>query len=157
MGERLRPRVRRLLRRLILAYSDRRYLCGSAYARAVWTPPSATDDRIAWKRGLKGLGAAIASTLVIGLVLASESRTRPLEATVQMERLAAKLERMKAVHPNTAQAITTLLFQPSHDCHQVVCSPAIQTRNSVARARITATLAKWNVEPAAGVAVHLGT
>src|SRR5262245_22334013 len=148
---------RRLLGRLIMAHSDSRYLCGSAYARAVWAPPITADDRIAWNRGLKGLGAAVASTLAIGLLLASESRTRPLEATVQMERLAAKLERMKTVHPSTAQAITTLLLQPSHDCHQVVCSPAVQARSSVARSRITATLAKWNVEPAAGVAINLGS
>jgi len=132
-------------------------LCGSAYARAVWAPPLTADDRIAWKRWLKGLGAVIASTLAIGLVLAPESGTRPLEATVQMEKLAAKLEQMKAIHPTTAQAITTLVLQPSYDCHQVVCSPAVQARNSIARARIAATLAKWNVEPAAGVAVNLGT
>jgi len=156
-GRTSRPIVRRLLRRLIVAHSDRQYLCGSAYARAIWAPPLTADDRIAWKRWLKGLGAAIASTLAIGLVLAPESRTRPMEATVQMERLAAKLEQMKAVHPSTAQAITTLLLQPSHDCHQVACSPAVQARNSVARARITATLTKWNVEPPAGVAANLGT
>jgi len=154
-GRTLRPMVRRLLGRLIMAHSDSRYLCGSAYARAVWAAPLATDGRIAWNRWLKGLGAAIASTLAIGLLLASESRTRPLEATVQMERLAAKLERMKTVHPNTAQAITALILQPSHDCHQVLCSPAVQARNSVARSRITATLAKWNVEKS--LAVNLGT
>jgi hypothetical protein len=157
MGERCARIVRRLLGRLIVAHSDRRYLCGSAYARAVWAPPLTADDRIAWNRWVKGIGTAIASTLAIGLVLAPESRPRPLEATVQMERLADKLERMKAVHPSTARAITTLVLQPSHDCHQVVCSPAVQARNSIARARITATLAKWNVEPAAGVAVNLGT
>jgi hypothetical protein len=155
-GRTLRPIVRRLLGRLIVAHSDRRYLCGSAYARAVWTPPLTTDDRIAWNRWLKGIGAAIASTVAVGLVLAPESRPRPLEATVQMERLADKLERMKAVHPSTARAITTLVLQPSHDCHQVVCSPAVQARNSIARSRITATLAKWNVEPA-GAVVNLGT
>jgi hypothetical protein len=156
-GRTLRPIVCRLLGRLIMAHSDRRYLCGSAYARAVWTPPSTTDDRIAWNRWLKGLGAAIASVLVLGLALAPESRSRPLEATVQMERLAAKLERMKVVHANTAQTITNLLLQPSHDCHQVVCSPAVQARNNVARSRITTTLAKWHGEAAAGVAVNLGT
>src|SRR5262245_56121766 len=141
--------------RLIMVQSDGRYLCGPAYARAAWVAPITTDDRRVWSRWLKGLGAAIASTLAIGLLLASESRTRPLEATIQMERLADKLERMKAVHPNTAQAITTLILQPSHDCHQVVCIPAVQARNSIARALITATLAKWNFEK--GLAVNLGT
>src|SRR5262245_66539912 len=102
-----------------MALSKRRYLCGSAYARAVWMPPSTTEDRIAWNRWLKWLGAVIASTLALGLVLAPENRSHPQEATVQMERLAAKLERMKVVHPDTAQTITTLLLQPSHDCHQV--------------------------------------
>jgi hypothetical protein len=109
-GRTLRPIVCRLLGRLIMAHSQRRYLCGSAYARAVWTPPSTTEDRIAWNRWLNGLGAVIASTLALGLVLAPENRNRPHEATVQMERLAAKLERMKVVHPNTAQTMTTLLL-----------------------------------------------
>jgi len=140
-----------------MALSERRYLCGSAYARAVWTPPSTTEDRIAWNRWLKGLGAVIASTLALGLLLTPENRTRPQEATIQMERLAAKLERMKVVHPDTAQTITTLLLQPSHDCHQVVCSPAVQSRNSVVRSRIMATLAKWNGAAAEGMAVNLGT
>jgi hypothetical protein len=156
-GRTLRPIVRRLLGRLIMAYSERRYLCGSAYARAAWTPPSTTDDRIAWNRWLKGLGAAIASVLVLGLALAPESRNRPLEATVQMERLAAKLERMKVVHADTAQTITNLVLQPAYDCHQLLCSPAVQARNNAARSRITATLAKWHGEAAAGVAVNLGT
>jgi hypothetical protein len=146
-----------LLRRLSMGHSDRRYLCGSAYARAMWTPPSTTDDRIAWNRWLKGLGATIASILVLGLALAPESRNRPLEATVQMERLAAKLERMKVVHADTAQTITNLVVQPAYDCHQVVCSPAVQARNNVVRSRIGATLAKWHGEVAAGVAVNLGT
>jgi hypothetical protein len=66
-GRTSRPIVRRLLRRLIVAHSDRQYLCGSAYARAIWAPPLTADDRIAWKRWLKGLGAVIASTLAIGL------------------------------------------------------------------------------------------
>ena len=153
----LRPIVSRLLGTLVVAQSDRGYLCGSAYARAVWAPPLTINDRIVWNRWLKGLGAALASTLAIGLVLASESKPRPLEATVQMERLADKLERMRLVQPSTARAITTLILQPSYDCHQVVCSPKVQARNSIARSRITATLAKWNVEPAAGVTVNLGT
>lgn len=152
----LRPIVSRLLGTLVVAHSDRGYLCGSAYARAVWAPLT-IYDRIVWNRWLKGLGAALTSTLAIGLVLASESKPRPLEATVQMERLAGKLERMRVVQPSTARAITTLILQPSYDCHQVVCSPKVQARNSVARSRITATLAKWNVESAAGVAVNLGS
>jgi hypothetical protein len=139
-----------------MVHSELRYLCGSAYARAMWTAPSATQDRIAWNRWLKGLGTVMASTLAVGLVLAPQSKNRPLEATVQLETLAAKLERMTVLHPNTAQTITTLLLQPSHDCHQVVCSPAVQARNNVARSRITATLAKLNGEAAEGTAVNLG-
>jgi hypothetical protein len=92
------------------------------------------------------LGTVIASTAAVALFLASGSIHRPLEATVQMERLAVKLQQMKAIHPETAQTIATLVIQPSYDCNQVSCSPGVQARNSIARSRLKAILAQGGGE-----------
>jgi HAMP domain-containing protein len=129
-----------------MAHSEQRYLCGSAYARAVWTPPSTPEDRIVWNRWLKGMGTIIATTLALALFLASGSAKRPLEATVEMERLAAKLEQMKVIHPETAKTIVSLILQPAYDCNQIACSAAVQTRNSGAQSRLKAILTKRSGE-----------
>jgi hypothetical protein len=133
-----------------MANSEQRYLCGSAYARAVWTPPSALDERIVWGRWLKVLGTVIASTAAFALFLASGSTNRPLEATVQMERLAVKLEQMKSIHPETAQTIASLVLQPAYDCNQVACNAAVHVRNNAARSRLKATLARSGETQVAG-------
>jgi HAMP domain-containing protein len=124
-----------------MADSEQRYLCGAAYARAVWTPPSTPQEQLVWKRWLKGLSTIVVSTAALALLLASETTNRPLEATVQMERLATKLEQMKVIHPETAQAIANLVVRPSYDCDQVTCSTQVYTRNSAARSRLQAVLA----------------
>src|SRR5262245_35741938 len=129
-----------------VAHLEQRYVCGAAYARAVWTQPLTPEQRIVWKRWLKGLGTIIASTAALALFLASGSTNRPLETTVHMERVAAKLERMKVIHPETAKTITTLVLWPTYDCDQVTCGAAVQARNSAARSRLKAVLAKWSGE-----------
>jgi hypothetical protein len=121
--------------------SEQRYLCGAAYARAVWTPPSTPREQIVWKRWLRGLSTTVVSTAALALLLASETTNRPLEATVQMERLATKLEQMKVIHPETVQAIANLVLRPSHDCDQVTCSTQLYARNSAARSRLRGILA----------------
>jgi hypothetical protein len=90
---------------------------------------------------LKGLSTIVVSTAALALLLASETTNRPLEATVQMERLATKLEQMKVIHPETAQAIANLVVRPSYDCDQVTCSTQVYARNSAARSRLQAVLA----------------
>jgi hypothetical protein len=129
-----------------MAHSERRYLCGAAYARAVWTLPLTPEQQIGWKRWLKGLGAIIASTAALVFFLASGGANRPLETTIAMERIAAKLERLKVIHPETAKTVANLVLRPSYDCDQVTCGAAVQTRNSAARSRLKAILAKWNGE-----------
>jgi hypothetical protein len=126
--------------------SEERYLCGSRYASEVWTQESAPKERPIWNRRMKGLSAVIASAAVLAMFLASGSTNRPLEATVHMERLAVKLQQMKAIHPDTAQTIASLVLQPSYDCNQLACSPAVQVRNSTARSRLKAILAKGSGE-----------
>jgi hypothetical protein len=93
-----------------------------------------------------GLGTIVAAIAALGLFFASASTNRLLEATVQMERLAAKLEQMKAVQPETVQTIARLVFRPSYDCDQVACSTAVHARNSAAQTRLKAILAKQSGE-----------
>jgi hypothetical protein len=68
-----------------------------------------------------------------------------MEATSQMERLAAKLEQAKVIHSETTETITHLLLQPSYDCEQVACSEAVQARNRAARFRLETILATRSV------------
>jgi len=116
--------------------SEQRYLCGAGYARAVWRPPADPEQRREWGKWLKGLASATAAVAGIGLLLASAGTTRPGEATAQMEQLANKLEHAKAVHPETAQTIASLIRQPWYDCTQVACTAQVQIRNDAARARL---------------------
>lgn len=129
-----------------MALTDRAYLAGSAHCRAVWAPPLDADERLSWNRWLKGMSTVIGSVAAVALFLASGGTSRPLEATIQMERLAVKLQQMKAIHPETAQAIASLILQPSYDCDQISCSPAVRARNDTARARLTAILMKGGSE-----------
>lgn len=122
--------------------SEQRYLCGAGHARAVWRPPADSEHRREWEKWLKGLASATAAVAVVGLLLASASTTRPLEATAQMEQLARKLEHSKAVHPETAQTIASLIHQPWYDCTQVACTAQLQIRNDAARARLKPLLLK---------------
>ena len=59
-----------------------------------------------------------------------------------MEQLARKLEHSKAVHPETAQTIASLIHQPWYDCTQVACTAQLQIRNDAARARLKLLLLK---------------
>ena len=64
---------------------------------------------------------------------ASGSPARPMEATVLMDRLAAKIEHAQKLHPDTAREIARLMSQPSCDCTQVRCSEPLRARNVAAR------------------------
>lgn len=121
---------------------EQRNLSGPDHARAIWHPPTNSEQRRVWSSWLKGTTAVVVSCAAIALFLASGSITSPLEATSQMERLAEKLKRVKVIPPETARELTRLIGQPRHDCNQVACSTQLQVRNSAARARLRASLAK---------------
>jgi hypothetical protein len=67
--------------------------------------------------------------------------TRPEEATLQMERLAAKLEGTTAIPAATANAVARLLGQPWYDCRHVACSAELAHRTEAARGRLQQLLA----------------
>lgn len=95
-------------------------------------------------RWLNGPGV-IAAAPAVALLIASASPTQPAEATSHLERLAAKLEQAKVIHSETTQTIIRILMQPSYDCEQAACSPAIQARNRAARFRLESILATRSV------------
>lgn len=75
----------------------------------------------------KAIGvAAFASLTVAGLIssiaatgINKEQSVR--EATVQMERLATKLEHAKKIASETKLEIDRLIHHPQYDCKQVAC------------------------------------
>jgi hypothetical protein len=85
------------------------------------------------------VGAAAIGTTIAAVGANKEQRV--LEATVQMERLAAKLERAKKIAPETKLEIDRLIRQPWYDCNQMACTTALERRNRVARVRLQTVLA----------------
>ncbi len=80
--------------------------------------------------------APVLSVLVLAIAplgWASGSPARPIEATVLMEGLAAKIEHAQKLHPDTAREIARLMSQPSTDCTRVTCSEPLRARNAAAR------------------------
>jgi hypothetical protein len=63
------------------------------------------------------------------------------EATVQMERLAEKLDRATAIPTETANGIARVIEQPGYDCRHVSCSAELAVRNEAARTRLKQLLA----------------
>jgi hypothetical protein len=85
--------------------------------------------------------AAAALAIALALIWGAQNSAHPLEATAQMERLAAKIERTKSLPLETASEIRRLMSQPWSDCAQIACSVQLQMRNSAVRARLTTLLA----------------
>ncbi len=118
------------------------FLINAGHATGHFWRPVRLEDRPAWNAWLKGAAAVLACTGAFALFLAYGSSNRPLEATVQMERLAAKVERAKAIDPATAHEIARLIGQPWYDCNQVACSAQMQARNGLARDRLQTLMAR---------------
>jgi Asp/Glu/hydantoin racemase len=59
-----------------------------------------------------------------------------------MERMAAKVEQTKFIHPNTAQEMTRFIDQHWHDCDKAACSTQLQTRNRTTRNHLKALIAE---------------
>lgn len=85
--------------------------------------------------------AIAAASLSVALIAGCTVATRPLEATVRMEQLAAKVEHLKVIPPETAQAIMRLMSQDGYDCRQVTCGAQLQARNDAVRQRLMTLLA----------------
>lgn len=68
--------------------------------------------------------------------LGAYKEQRVLAATVQMERLATKLEHAKKLAPETKLEVTRLTLDPLSDCAQARCRTTLELRNRAARERL---------------------
>lgn len=131
----LKPHQRGTTEGLTYFYLD------AGHAHGVFAPPQDAADRLAWQGWLRGISTAFVGATVFALSLALAG-PRPLEATAQIEQLAAKVEQSRKVAPQTAEEMTQLLRQPWTDCDRVACSARLQARNAAARARLMTILAE---------------
>ena len=91
---------------------------------------------------LRGVFAAITIGGTAAWLWAVCGTSRPIEATIQMEQLAARAEQARSIHPDTARDLARMLALPQYDCAQAACSADLQARNSAARARLEALIAR---------------
>ena len=116
------------------------FLVNAGHSTAVLRPPADGEEFRTWAKWLKGGAAAISLAVALALCWAAGT-VRPLEATIQMERLAAKVEQTAVIHPNTAREFARLVDQHGYDCNQVACGAQLHARNSAARNRLTGLIA----------------
>jgi hypothetical protein len=123
--------------------SDNAYfLIAAGHPRAVFRPPADPQELLTWNAWLRRGLAAIAVSAAAALCWTLGSPFRPLEATVQMERLAAKVERTKFVQLDTAHAITRFIDQDGYDCDFVACDTQLRARNRAVRDHLKQLIAE---------------
>jgi hypothetical protein len=123
--------------------SDNAYfLINAGHPRAIFRRPTDPEELLTWNAWLKGGLAAIGVSTAVALSWTIGGPVRPLEAIVQMERMAAKMDQTKFIHPNTAQEITRFIDQHWHDCDKAACSTQLQARNRAARNHLKTLIAE---------------
>jgi hypothetical protein len=88
------------------------------------------------ERILFGWLAVVAACCGWAMIMMMTGGTRPMEATLQMERLADKLESAAEIPAATGNAVERLLGQRWYDCRQVSCSAELAVRNEAVRTRL---------------------
>src|SRR5262245_50468239 len=123
--------------------SDNSYfLINAGHPRAVFSPPTDPKELSEWNAQLKCWSTVIAVGAVVALLWMAGGTVRPLEATVLMERLTAKVEQTKSIQPDAARAITRFVDQNEFNCDKVVCGAQLQARNRAARNRLKTLIAE---------------
>lgn len=117
------------------------FLINAGHPTAVFRPPADDEALRVWRTWIKGGVAAISLSTMLALLWAAGGPLRPLEATVQMEGLAAKVEQAANLHPDTARELARLIDQRGYDCRYVTCGADLQARNSAARNRLETLIA----------------
>lgn len=100
-------------------------------------------DRLRRYQSIARVGGSIAAATVLTLAVIYGPHTRSerqLAATVEMERLAAKLERVKQIPPETALEVGRIVGRSEFDCAQVSCRASLEQRNTAARAHLLALI-----------------
>jgi hypothetical protein len=135
--------------------SDNSYfLIDAGHPRGRFTPPTDPRELSTWNAWQKGALAAIAVIAVVTLCWTVGGPRRPLEAAVQMERMAVKLEQIKVIDPDTARAIARFVDQNGYDCDKVICGTQLQARNRAARNRLKTLIAE---KTPSNELVHIGS
>jgi hypothetical protein len=93
------------------------------------------------ERALCGWLFVVVACSCWALIMMMTDGTRPEEATLQMERLAQKLESTAAIPAATAIAVARAIGQPWYDCRHVACSADLADRNLTVRTRLENLLA----------------
>jgi hypothetical protein len=131
-------------------FYDSYFLIDAGHPRAVFMRPTDPKELPAWDAWLRRGLAAIAISLAVALFWNVGGTIRPLEATVQMERLAAKMEQTKVIHPDAVRAILRFVDQNGYDCDHVVCNTQLRARNRAVRSNLQKLIAERT--PASDVA-----
>ena len=113
---------------------------GPSALRHSFQPPIVQSFRALWRSSLGRLLLMLGAAAGVVVLAASSVPIRPLEATVQMERLAVKMERAAVLAPETIEAVARIMSHPSYDCRRVPCRLELQQRNEAARDRLHAAL-----------------
>jgi hypothetical protein len=102
--------------------------------------PARLRSLLAARRVLNG---ALAILAVCGIAALSwgAGKAPPIDATVHLEQLAARVERMRSIAPDTARHLSRVLALPWYDCARTACGPTLKGRNSAARARLETLIA----------------
>ena len=104
--------------------------------------------------------AALAALIVVGVTgslsgtmagLGAYKEQRVLAATVQMERLAKKLEHTQKIAPETKIEITRLTLDPMSDCARAGCRATLELRNRAAREHLQSIVAGSTVFARPGI------
>jgi len=117
-----------------IAFPPSYFLQSLGYPHA--SAPPVQAERIAWRKWLKGMALVYGCGGAFVVLLASGSTMRPLEATAQMERLAARVDHTRIIPRETAYEIAHVIGQPWYDCNQVACNAQLETRNRAVRDRL---------------------
>src|SRR5215471_14871924 len=83
-----------------------------------------------------GLAAVLALGVLVALSGAELGTQRATGATARLEQLAGQVDRMRAIHPETARQLEALMDMPQYDCTQIACSGELNDRNRAARVRL---------------------
>jgi hypothetical protein len=98
--------------------------------------------KVGWSKALNGAFAIIAICGTAAFLLWGAHTNRPIAATtIQLERLAARVERARSIHPDIARKLARMLALPEYDCARAACDGALQARNSAARGRLETLIA----------------
>jgi type VI protein secretion system component VasK len=101
---------------------------------------AAPQQREQRSRRLPALIALVSCAAAIALLLSTGATHRPLEATAQIERTAARVEQLRTIHPEAVAEIERLYAKSLYDCERVSCDASLKARNQAAHARLEAAL-----------------